>query len=247
MATSSGTSSAIQDSASVVAGDDVDGRPGDTVSVAASARTRAWRGPRTRRPPGPGSGSAGRGRTAGPGGPPGGRLAGTTTPGRRASRCNEVHPSRRSARKASCFEGRSVELIRARERRMRLESYLEAPVATLTVSSIGCSLPQRPSSSTGATSSPDRWCGNLREKIRSRRVRGLVFAIPFREMNRLTPAPPPGAPPRFPSGWRARLGRDPGADPASRGEPRAGRARAPRPDRRRRGARGEESRSPTPR
>jgi hypothetical protein len=28
-------------------------------------------------------------------------------------------------------------------------------------------------------------------------------------MNRLTPAPPPGAPPRFPSGWRARLGRDP--------------------------------------
>jgi hypothetical protein len=28
-------------------------------------------------------------------------------------------------------------------------------------------------------------------------------------MNRLTPAPPPGAPARFPSGWRARLGRDP--------------------------------------
>ena len=28
-------------------------------------------------------------------------------------------------------------------------------------------------------------------------------------MNRLTPAPPPGTPPRFPSGWRARLGRDP--------------------------------------
>ena len=28
-------------------------------------------------------------------------------------------------------------------------------------------------------------------------------------MNRLTPAPPVGAPPRFPSGWRARLGRDP--------------------------------------
>jgi hypothetical protein len=28
-------------------------------------------------------------------------------------------------------------------------------------------------------------------------------------MNRLTPASPPGAPPRFPSGWRARLGRDP--------------------------------------
>ena len=28
-------------------------------------------------------------------------------------------------------------------------------------------------------------------------------------MNRLTPAPPPGVPPRFPSGWRARLGRDP--------------------------------------
>ena len=28
-------------------------------------------------------------------------------------------------------------------------------------------------------------------------------------MNRLTPAPPPGAAPRFPSGWRARLGRDP--------------------------------------
>src|ERR1700753_636528 len=28
-------------------------------------------------------------------------------------------------------------------------------------------------------------------------------------MNRLTPAPPPGMPPRFPSGWRARLGRDP--------------------------------------
>jgi hypothetical protein len=28
-------------------------------------------------------------------------------------------------------------------------------------------------------------------------------------MNRLTPAPPPGASPRFPSGWRARLGRDP--------------------------------------
>jgi hypothetical protein len=28
-------------------------------------------------------------------------------------------------------------------------------------------------------------------------------------MNRLTPAPPPGTPARFPSGWRARLGRDP--------------------------------------
>ena len=28
-------------------------------------------------------------------------------------------------------------------------------------------------------------------------------------MNRLTPAPPSAAPPRFPSGWRARLGRDP--------------------------------------
>jgi len=28
-------------------------------------------------------------------------------------------------------------------------------------------------------------------------------------MNRLTPAPPLGTPPRFPSGWRARLGRDP--------------------------------------
>jgi hypothetical protein len=28
-------------------------------------------------------------------------------------------------------------------------------------------------------------------------------------MNRLTPAPPPGLPPRYPSGWRARLGRDP--------------------------------------
>src|SRR5215510_12476673 len=28
-------------------------------------------------------------------------------------------------------------------------------------------------------------------------------------MNRLTPAPSPGVPPRFPSGWRARLGRDP--------------------------------------
>jgi squalene cyclase len=28
-------------------------------------------------------------------------------------------------------------------------------------------------------------------------------------MNRLTPAPPSGAPSRFPSGWRARLGRDP--------------------------------------
>src|SRR6185369_6050769 len=28
-------------------------------------------------------------------------------------------------------------------------------------------------------------------------------------INRLTPAPPVGAPPRFPSGWRARLGRDP--------------------------------------
>jgi squalene-hopene cyclase-like protein len=28
-------------------------------------------------------------------------------------------------------------------------------------------------------------------------------------MNRLTPAPPPGTSPRFPSGWRARLGRDP--------------------------------------
>ena len=28
-------------------------------------------------------------------------------------------------------------------------------------------------------------------------------------MNRLTPVPPPGTPPRFPSGWRARLGRDP--------------------------------------
>ncbi|HZL16343.1 MAG TPA: hypothetical protein VFG23_01230 [Polyangia bacterium] len=28
-------------------------------------------------------------------------------------------------------------------------------------------------------------------------------------MNRLTPAAPPGASPRFPSGWRARLGRDP--------------------------------------
>src|SRR3954451_1182437 len=28
-------------------------------------------------------------------------------------------------------------------------------------------------------------------------------------MNRLTPAPPVGAPPRFPSGWRARLARDP--------------------------------------
>ncbi|HMC93252.1 MAG TPA: hypothetical protein VKO16_00630, partial [Polyangia bacterium] len=28
-------------------------------------------------------------------------------------------------------------------------------------------------------------------------------------MNRLTPVSPPGAPPRFPSGWRARLGRDP--------------------------------------
>src|SRR3954462_12061930 len=27
--------------------------------------------------------------------------------------------------------------------------------------------------------------------------------------NRLTPAPPAGASPRFPSGWRARLGRDP--------------------------------------
>ena len=28
-------------------------------------------------------------------------------------------------------------------------------------------------------------------------------------MNRLTPSPPPGTPARFPSGWRARLGRDP--------------------------------------
>src|SRR3974390_2384357 len=28
-------------------------------------------------------------------------------------------------------------------------------------------------------------------------------------MNRLSPAPPPPAPGRFPSGWRARLGRDP--------------------------------------
>src|SRR5206468_9290125 len=28
-------------------------------------------------------------------------------------------------------------------------------------------------------------------------------------MNRLSPAPPPPSPARFPSGWRARLGRDP--------------------------------------
>src|SRR3954451_12968699 len=35
------------------------------------------------------------------------------------------------------------------------------------------------------------------------------FEIPFRAMNRLTPAPPSGVPTRFPSGWRARLARDP--------------------------------------
>src|SRR5579872_2019338 len=36
-----------------------------------------------------------------------------------------------------------------------------------------------------------------------------LFALRFTSMNRLSPAPPPPAPGRFPSGWRARLGRDP--------------------------------------
>ena len=36
-----------------------------------------------------------------------------------------------------------------------------------------------------------------------------VFALRFTSMNRLSPVPPPPAPGRFPSGWRARLGRDP--------------------------------------
>ena len=36
-----------------------------------------------------------------------------------------------------------------------------------------------------------------------------IFALRFRPMNRLSPAPPPPPAGRFPSGWRARLGRDP--------------------------------------
>src|SRR5438477_11226978 len=36
-----------------------------------------------------------------------------------------------------------------------------------------------------------------------------IFALRFKSMNRLSPAPPNPAPGRFPSGWRARLGRDP--------------------------------------
>lgn len=36
-----------------------------------------------------------------------------------------------------------------------------------------------------------------------------LFALRFGSMNRLSPAPPPPAAGRFPSGWRARLGRDP--------------------------------------
>jgi Squalene-hopene cyclase C-terminal domain len=40
------------------------------------------------------------------------------------------------------------------------------------------------------------------------RTRGR-FALRFTSMNRLTAAPPSGVPGRFPSGWRARLARDP--------------------------------------
>src|SRR5204863_7079233 len=38
---------------------------------------------------------------------------------------------------------------------------------------------------------------------------GRIFALRFKSMNRLSPAPPNPPPGRFPSGWRARLGRDP--------------------------------------
>lgn len=37
----------------------------------------------------------------------------------------------------------------------------------------------------------------------------VIFALRFTSMTRLSPAPPPPNPGRFPSGWRARLGRDP--------------------------------------
>jgi Squalene-hopene cyclase C-terminal domain len=40
-------------------------------------------------------------------------------------------------------------------------------------------------------------------------TKARVFALRFTSMNRLSPAPPPPAAGRFPSGWRARLGRDP--------------------------------------
>ena len=49
------------------------------------------------------------------------------------------------------------------------------------------------------------------EVVRMQRVltQPRVFALRFTSMNRLSAVPPPPGPGRFPSGWRARLGRDP--------------------------------------
>src|SRR5262249_53730405 len=109
----------------------------------------------------------------------------------RASRCNDVQPSRRSARKACCFDGRSEELMRravgSRPARVLLGSWPDATATFMTPH------PRR----TGAKfflASASRVC-----------FLGYASGV----MNRLTPAPPVGAPPRFPSGGRARLGRDP--------------------------------------
>jgi hypothetical protein len=45
--------------------------------------------------------------------------------------------------------------------------------------------------------------------MRRKSIAGTLFAIRFDRMNRLTPLPPSGVSTRFPSGWRARLARDP--------------------------------------
>src|SRR5450432_260634 len=101
------------------------------------------------------------------------RWAGTMTPDRRASRCSDVHPSRKSARNASCLEGRSGAAITRLERIEVKDSYsgVARMQRVLTI--------------------------------------GGVFALRFGSMNRPSPATSPPSPGRFPSGWRARLGRDP--------------------------------------
>src|SRR5450631_39240 len=140
--------------------------------------------------------------------------AGTTTPGHRASKWSEAHPSRRSSRKASLFDGRSLSSMESAPPVLGITVPCCTPPPSALPGQLGLApvYPSRVNFRAASRAAAPRTAKRRRtpDEASANLYNGATLAA---DMNRPSlfapPAPPAQPPPRALSGWRARLASDP--------------------------------------